>query len=242
MLNEICEALKARSEDRLIERKYKFFQAYKGGYGEGDHFLGVDNPNVREVANEFQSQANFKIIKKLLHSKYHEVRFAGLIIMERQFDKACKNRTLDKEKQERIYKLYIDEINAINNWDLVDLSAPHILGRYLLDKSDRSILYCLADTGELWKERISILSTLAFIRNKDFKDTLKLASKFLHHNHDLMHKAVGWMLREIGKKDFETEVEFLKKNKYNTIPRTTLRYSIEKFPEVIRQQYLKGEA
>ncbi len=242
MLNEIYDALKARSEDRLIKRKYKFFQAFKGGYGEGDHFLGVDNPNVRKVANEFKSQADFKVIMKLLHSKYHEMRFAGLIIMERQFDKACKKKTLDKDKQKKIYELYINEVNAINNWDLVDLSAPHILGRFLAEKSDRSILYRLANTGELWKERISILSTLAFIRNKDFNDTLKLARKFLHHNHDLMHKAVGWMLREIGKKDFETEAEFLQKNKYHTIPRTTLRYAIEKFPEDLRQQYLKGEA
>ena len=242
MLRKIHKALLARSEKRLIERKYTFFQSFPGGYGEGDEFLGVNNPNLREVARDYIEKADFEIIRQLLHSEYHEERLLGLIILERQFDRACKKKTYNMQRQQEIYKLYLQEKKAINNWDLVDLSAPQILGRYLLTRDDRSVLYELAESGDLWQERISIISTHAFIRAYDFRDTLNLAGRFLQHPHDLMHKAVGWMLREIGKKNFETELEFLQQNNYREIPRTALRYAIEKFPEKLRQQYLKGEA
>ena len=242
MLKEIRKTLRARSKDRLITRKYTYFQSFPGGYGEGDEFLGVDNPNLREVAREYRDKIGLKVIRQLLHSEYHEERLLALIILERKFDRACKKKTLDEKLQQDIYELYLQEKKAINNWDLVDLSSSQILGRYLLPRENRSILYELAESGDLWQERIAIISTHAFIRAGDFTDTLKLAARFLQHPHDLMHKAVGWMLREVGKKDLNTELNFLRNHHYNTIPRTTLRYAIEKFPEDLRQQYLKGEA
>lgn len=243
MLKTIRRNLKERSEERLVARKNKFFQNFKGGYGEGDYFLGVDNPNLRAVAKEYKDIASTEIITKLLHSKYHEERLVGLVIMERQFDKACKKKSYNPEKQHELYELYLKEIKFINNWDLVDLSSSQIVGRYLVDrKDDRKVLYELSKTNNLWQERIAIISTHAFIRRNDFNDTLKLAKHFLHHQHDLMHKAVGWMLREIGNRDLDTELDFLKSNSYQSIPRTCLRYAIEKFPEDLRLKYLKGKA
>ena len=239
ILLEIRKELQKRSEERLISRKHKFFQCHKGGYGEGDKFLGVDNPNLRAVAKVYRNIC-IKEITALICSEYHEERLLSLLIMDLQYTHADKKRSLNPTLQQKLYTLYLEKISHINNWDLVDLSAPNIIGKYLLNKDDRKTLYSLATSNNLWQERIAILSTLTFIRNKDFTDTFKLAEYFLPHPHDLMHKAIGWMLREIGKKDLTAEETFLTKH-YQQIPRTSLRYAIEKFPENKRQKYLKGK-
>jgi 3-methyladenine DNA glycosylase AlkD len=170
-------------------------------------------------------------IQKLLDSPIHEHRLTGLFILTYKFEKASNNA------QKIIYDFYLKNTKAINNWDLVDCSAHKIVGDYLIDK-DRSILYKLAQSKNLWEQRIAIVATFAFIRNKDFEDCLNLAEIFLTHKHDLIHKAVGWMLREVGKKDELVLVSFLNPN-YQKMPRTMLRYAIEKFPENIRKKYLK---
>ncbi len=242
MLKKIRDTLRGKSDSKLLKKQYSFFQSVPGGYGEGDHFLGINNPNIRLVAREYFSRVDFKIITDLLHSKYHEERLLALIMMERQFNKASQKTSFDLQRQKELYQLYLAEIDVINNWDLVDLTAPHIPGRYLLDKKDRSILYQLARSGKLWHERIAILSSHAFIRKGFFTDALKLSEILLHHPHDLIHKAVGWSLREIGKRDLNTELEFLHINSYQSMPRTALRYAIERFPEPLRQRYLKGLA
>ncbi len=244
MLTKIRSALKEYVVEEKIAGKYKFFQAYPGGYGAGDHFLGIDNPSLRTVAREYFRRTELPTLTTLIRSKYHEERLLALILMERKFDHACKQKSSNPELQEQLYRLYLEETKYINNWDLVDLSAPPLLGRYLLEKDtqERDILYRFAASGDLWQERIAILATLTFIRAGEFSHTLKLAAKFLHHEHDLMHKAVGWMLREVGKRDLDTELKFLQEHDYRSIPRTALRYAIEKFPEPLRLQYLKGEA
>ncbi len=242
MLKEIRDSLKLRSNQNLQKKQYSFFQCFPGGYGEGDHFLGINNPDIRLLAREYFSRVDFKIITTLLHSKYHEERLLALIMLERQFDQSCKKKSFDRQRQQEIYQLYLAEIEVINNWDLVDLTAPHIPGRYLLDKKDRAILYQLAGSGRLWQERIAIISAHAFIRKGFFTDALKLSEILLHHPHDLIHKAVGWSLREIGKRELNTELEFLQTHSYQTMPRTALRYAIERFPEPLRQRYLKGLA
>jgi 3-methyladenine DNA glycosylase AlkD len=166
-----------------------------------------------------------------VRNEYHEIRLFGLIVWTYKFPK----ETEDGRKQ--IYELYLSNTEYINNWDLVDLSAYKIVGEYLLDK-ERSVLYDLANSNDLWDQRISVISTFAFIRNKEFEDTLNISKILLNHSHDLIHKAVGWMLREVGKRDLKIEEEFLQKY-YKDMPRTMLRYAIEKFEEDKRQRYLK---
>lgn len=168
-----------------------------------------------------------------MQSEFHEHRLTALIILVHKFEKV---RTEEEKKQ--IVDLYFANLDYVNNWDLVDTSADKILGAYLADK-DRSLLYQLARTDHLWKQRIAIMATFYFIRNNDFTDTLEIARILLNHEHDLIHKAVGWMLREVGKRGFETEFEFLQKY-YREMPRTMLRYAIEKFDEDLRQQFLQG--
>lgn len=209
----------------------KFFKCSKGEYGEGDKFLGVTVPNQRKIAQKHK-EASLKVIKDLLESKYHEHRLTGLLILTYKFPKA------DKKAQKDIYKFYLKHINAVNNWDLVDLSAPKILGAYLLvHHQQRKILYDLAKSKNLWQRRIAILSTYTFIKNNDFKDALQVSEILLNDEHDLIHKAVGWMLREIGKINQETEEKFLKSH-YKKMPRTMLRYAIEKFSESKRKFYM----
>lgn len=211
----------------------RFFQAFKGGYGEGDCFIGVVVPHQRKVAKKYYKAIDMKDIEKLLNEPVHEYRLTALFMLVYKFEK-----TKDERDREVIVDTYLTNIKAVNNWDLVDLSAPNILGAFLFDK-DKSILYDMAETPDLWKQRIAILSTFYFIRQGKFDDTLKIAKILLHHEHDLIHKAVGWMLREIGNRDFDVEYEFLKDN-YKSMPRTMLRYAIEKFEPDLRQKFLKG--
>jgi 3-methyladenine DNA glycosylase AlkD len=205
-----------------------FFKTGKGEYGEGDIFLGIQVPLQRKIALKYKD-ASLKDIQKLLKSKFHEYRLVALLILVEK----CRKPADTKE----IVDIYLKNTKHINNWDLVDLSAPKILGEYLLRK-DRKILYKLAKSKLLWEKRIAVLSTFAFIRNMEFKDTINLSEILLNDQHDLMHKAVGWMLREVGKRNINTEEVFLKKY-YKKMPRTMLRYAIEKFPPSKKQFYMK---
>lgn len=211
----------------------RFFNAYPGGYGEGDQFLGIKVPDQRKVAKKYYRNISLEGVQILLRSPIHEYRLTALLILVYKFEKA----KLDEDK-DAIVDLYINNLEYVNNWDLVDASAYKILGAYL-EERDRSILYRLARSNHLWSQRVAIIATLWFIRKNQFSDTLNIAEILLNHEHDLIHKAVGWMLREVGKKDFETEFEFLKMH-YKQMPRTMLRYAIEKFEPELRQQFLKG--
>ena len=209
----------------------RFFKTGKGQYGEGDVFLGLTVPETRQIARSYL-HLNLKDLEKLLSDKVHEIRLAALMILTENYRKA---------KDKKIVDFYLKNTKQINNWDLVDLSADKILGEFLLDNSrDRKVLYRLAKSRDLWEKRISIISTFAFIRKNDFKDTLKISEILLKDKHDLIHKAVGWMLREVGKRDVKVLESFLKKH-YKEMPRTMLRYSIEKFPEEKRKKYLAGK-
>jgi 3-methyladenine DNA glycosylase AlkD len=210
-----------------------FFKTGPGEYGEGDVFLGVVVPDIRRVAREFQA-APLSEIKTLLASAIHEERLLSLLMLVHAFTKG------DDAAKKKIYELYLKNTRYINNWDLVDLSAPNIVGAYLAGKS-RKPLYTLAKSRDLWERRIAILSTFAFIKQNDHRDSLRIAAMLLNDDHDLIHKAIGWMLREVGKRDEAVEETFLKRY-YKKMPRTMLRYAIERFPEGKRQRYLNGRA
>jgi 3-methyladenine DNA glycosylase AlkD len=214
----------------------KFFQTHPGGYGEGDKFLGVSVPDIRKVAKQ-NTHLSLKEIEPLIESKFHEERLLALLILTYQFPKASF------EKQKQIVNFYLKNTDKINNWDLVDSSAHKILGEWLLKEENRDklkILDELSKSKNMWEQRISIISTFAFINKYKFEPSLKLAKGFLSHKHDLMHKAVGWVLREIWKKDADLVEEFLKEN-YNEIPRTSLRYAIERMDEVKRKKFLNRD-
>lgn len=209
-----------------------FFKTGKGQYGEGDIFLGISVPRQRFIAARYLD-FSLNDIEQLLHAKFHEYRLISLIILTEKYKKSTENDRTE------IYLFYVKNASYINNWDLVDASADKIVGAYLLDKP-REKLYELANSQNLWEKRIAIVATYAFIKQKEYKDTLGIAEILLHDKHDLIQKAVGWMLREVGKRvSQEQEEEFLKKN-YQTMPRTMLRYAIERFPEEKRKKYLKG--
>jgi len=210
-----------------------FFKTGPGEYGEGDIFLGVVVPDIRRVAKEFQD-APLREVIKLLKSAIHEERLLALLLLVGAYTRG------DDALKKKIFSLYLKNTKFINNWDLVDLSAPNIVGTHLLERS-RKPLYMLARSTDLWKRRIAVLSTFAFIRQNDFDDTLRISKNLLKDDHDLIHKAVGWMLREIGKRDLRTEELFLKQH-YKKMPRTMLRYAIERFPEGKRRNYLDGKA
>jgi 3-methyladenine DNA glycosylase AlkD len=227
----------ARPEE--VEGKKRFFKVCPGGYSENDVFMGVTNGDLRKISKRYIN-LDFSQIEKLLSSEVHEYRQIGLFILVLRFERACKKNSYDQAEQKAVYDFYLKRLEAVNNWDLVDSSAHYIIGAFLLEKEDRSVIYELADSGDLWRERVAVISTFAFIRNNDFSDILKLAEKFLCHEHDLIHKAVGWMLREVGKRDCSAEEKFLRRN-YLQMPRTMLRYAIEKFSEDLRQKYLKSK-
>jgi len=208
----------------------RFFKTGPGQYGEGDVFIGVVVPHTRSIARS-NSGTPKEDIAKLLQSKYHEARLCALLILVERFKKA------PEEEKTVIFNFYLKNTSQINNWDLVDLTAPKIVGEYLLDK-DRAILYRLAESDNLWEQRIAIVSTYTLIRNNDFTDTFELSKRFLTHKHDLMHKAVGWMLRETGKRDPKALTDFLE-SFAPVMPRTALRYAIEHYPEPERQYFLK---
>lgn len=227
---KIREELEALSTPEKRDFLPYFFKTGKGQYGEGDKFLGVVVPDSRKVAKKYKDIL-FPEIKTLLNSEYHECRLCALLILVERFKKA------DEQGRKDIYEFYLSHTHRINNWDLVDLSSQYIVGEYLLDK-DRSVLYTLADSELLWDQRIAVLATFPFIRNNDFKDLLALSEKLLYHKHDLMHKAVGWLLREAGKKDKTVLIDFLDCY-YREMPRTMLRYSIEKLTPEERAHYMK---
>ncbi len=209
----------------------RFFKTGKGEYGEGDIFYGITVPVQRIIAKQFKD-LSLGDLKVLINSKVHEERLIAAFILVEQFQKA------NEKKQKTIFNFYIKNRSGINNWDLVDLSAPKIVGQYLIDK-DKKLLYKFAHSKDLWEKRIAILSTFTFMRQHWFEDTFIISEILMLDEHDLIHKAVGWMLREVGNRDIEAEEEFLKKY-YKTMPRTALRYAIEKFPEKKRKNYLKG--
>lgn len=207
-----------------------FFKTGKGQYGEGDKFLGVVVPDTRKVAKKHKGVA-FDVITEMLGSEYHECRLCALLMLVERFKKA------KEEERKLIAEFYLANTTSINNWDLVDLTAKDIIGEYLVDK-DRAILYQLAESSLLWDQRIAVISTFAFIRRNDFKDIVTLSEKLLDHKHDLMHKATGWMLREAGKRDKGILIAFL--DRYNKkMPRTMLRYAIEKLDAEERAHYMK---
>jgi 3-methyladenine DNA glycosylase AlkD len=230
MIKELKKDLKALSGTKVKDLQ-RFFKTGKGEYGEGDIFIGVTMPNIRIVAKRYLD-ISFNELQELLESGIHEYRMIALLILTYIYPKA------EEKQKEKIYKFYIKNTKYINNWDLVDVTCPRIVGEHLLNRN-KDILYTFAKSKDLWKKRIAILATLTFIREKQFEDTLKISEILLNDKHDLIHKAVGWMLRELGKKDQKTEEEFLKKHCLQ-MPRTMLRYAIEKFEEKKRQAYLKG--
>lgn len=209
-----------------------FFKTGKGQYGEGDVFWGIRVPETRKIAKEFK-ELPFDEIKKVLKNPVHEIRLCGLLILVEQFKKA------KKEDRKKIVDFYLSQTQYINNWDLVDLSCYNILGTYLSDKP-RDILYSLAESENMWEQRIAIISTWIFIRNNEFADTLAISKMLLNHPHDLIHKAIGWMLREVYKRDNDLILDFVKTH-YEEMPRTALRYAIEKFPEDERKNILQGK-
>ncbi len=231
MIN-IQKELRRLSNNKIAEHSQRFFKTGKGEYGEGDKFLGIRVPMLRKLAKKY-NRTSIEDVYKLLKSRFHEERLLALIILVDLFKRA------EGKDQESIYMFYLDNTRFINNWDLVDCSAEHIVGAFLCG-IDKKQLYTLADSNNLWERRISIMSTFHFIKQNEFVDTLKLSGVLLNDEEDLIHKAVGWMLREIGKRDIEVEDKFLKKH-YKKMPRTMLRYAIEKFTEEKRKSYLKGE-
>ena len=210
-----------------------FFKTGKGEYGEGDVFRGMKIPVLRKLAKKYQDMTCAEV-EKLLTSKFHEDRMLALLLMVGNYSKT------DDAGKKQIYTMYLRNTRFINSWDLVDVTAHHIVGHYLMDKS-REPLYRLARSKILWERRIAIIATFHYIRQNKFDDTLKIAVMLIDDPHDLMHKAVGWMLREVGKRDVLSEEQFLKTH-YRQMPRTMLRYAIERFPEAKRRAYLEGKA
>ena len=230
-LAQLKSAIRKHADKKRAEASKWFFKTNKGQYGEGDVFLGLTMPQERAVAKQFTS-LKLKDIQTLLKSKIHEERMISLLILVAQYEK-----TLDPKP----VKFYLKNSKKINNWDLIDVTSPKIVGHYLLNKkAERKILYKLARSKNLWEKRISIISTAMFIYHNQLNDTIKISKILLKDKHDLIHKAVGWMLREVGKKDEKQLVKFLKQN-YSNLPRTTLRYAIERFPEKRRKQMLVGK-
>lgn len=231
------EQLKVKLEKLSNPVKAKHLQGYfktgKGEYGEGDIFIGITVPNLRKVAKEFET-LDFSDIKELLTSPIHEKRVVSLFILSNKFH----NKKADEKVKKQIYDFYMKHLEYVNNWDLVDDAARKILGSYLLDK-DRSVLYKLAKSKNIWERRNAIISTFVFIQKGESKDTIQISEMLLEDKHDLIHKAVGWMLREMGKRvDVKLLEEFLDKQASN-MPRVMLRYAIEKLPDKKRNKYLE---
>ena len=229
IINELEEL--ASADDAVFLQR--FFKTGPGEYGEGDSFLGVRNPQTRTIAKKYYKDVSNQQLKLLLASKWHEVRLCALVMMN--FSMASKATEQTRKKQ--IFDLYISQItSSINNWDLVDISAPHVVGEYLINNKDRTILLKLAE-GDLWQKRVAIISTFAFIRKNDFEYATLLCKKLMYEKHNLMYKAVGWTMREIGKKDKSILLNILDKHA-STMPRTALRYSIEKLSQDEKSYYM----
>lgn len=235
-MNAIFKELKRVADARQRDVLMRFFKTGKGEYGEGDKFLGVKVPVTRAIVKAHWAACSDADVDTLITSPYHEARLAGLLVLLRRY-KAAK---ADEARRELLVDEYFRYMKFIDNWDLVDLTCYEILGNWYLTH-DRERLREMARKGEtIWVRRIAVVTTLQFIRQDDFGTTLEIAQILLDHPHDLIHKAVGWMLREVGKRNRRVLEDFLQP-RYRTMPRTMLRYAIEKFPEDVRQKYLKGQ-
>ncbi len=228
-MDSLKEAIKKQASPSRALNSQRFFKTGKGQYGEGDIFLGLTVPQCRIIAREFRD-ISLNEIEKHLDSKFHEERLIALLILVENYEK----QTIERKK---IFDFYLAHTQYINNWDLVDLSAHKIVGEFLQDK-DKKLLYELAKSNYLWERRIAIISTFAFIKEGRFEDSLKLAEVLMNDKHDLIHKAVGWMLREVGKKDITILERFLDEH-HKQMPRTMLRYSLERLSEEKRRHYMQ---
>lgn len=231
-LKEILSRVRSLGDPKRARDLQRFFKTGPGEYGEGDVFLGLHVPEIRKLAKEYQA-LSLSIIIQLLHSPVHEIRLMALLIMVRAYQKG------DTALKERIYQTYLQNTRVINSWDLVDLSADHIVGAHL-SRVSYDPLQALTSSDLIWERRIAVIATFPLIKKGEFSKTLTIAQMLLQDPEDLIHKAVGWMLREVGKRNQKTEESFLKAH-YKTMPRTMLRYAIEKFPENLRKRYLKGK-
>ncbi|MBR6868687.1 MAG: DNA alkylation repair protein [Bacteroidales bacterium] len=253
MMNVLLQEMLAQADPSQVEGLSRFFKTGPGQYGEGDKFLGIKVPVTRQVVKACWREVGLSELDECIRSEYHEVRLAALLTLVEIFAHAKKGPvktvtsgpTLSGISQSECVDFYLAHTAFINNWDLVDLSCYPLLGVWLLDK-DRSLLYDLARKGNtLWEQRIGIVSTMTFIRHGQLDDTFAIADILLHHPHDLIHKAVGWLLREAGKRDEAALKAWLQAEgheagpRYQSMPRTMLCYAIEKFPESVRQQYLR---
>ncbi|MDR2065698.1 MAG: DNA alkylation repair protein [Prevotellaceae bacterium] len=229
--NVIVEKLRSMSNMQKAREMARYFKTGYGEYAENDVFLGVGTPEIRSISKQYFKEINLSQTALLLQSKYHEIRRAGIEILVQKMEKE-----IDGHKRQKILFCYLNNIHKINNWDLVDASAPNLLGAFVEDK-DKSVLYDFAVSNSLWKQRIAIIATFYYIRKGNFEDTLAIIEILMDNKHDLIHKAIGWMLREIGKRDIETELKFL--DKYAAkLPRTALRYALEKFDDNLREYYM----
>jgi 3-methyladenine DNA glycosylase AlkD len=229
---EVITQLKSFATAERKKQNEYYFKTGAGQYSEFDQFIGVRTPQIRLIAKQYYRHINFNEIDKLINHAVHEIRYCGLIILVYQYQAG---------DQEAVFDYYLKNLNAVNNWDLVDYSTPHIIGDYLFKHQDKlSLLYDWTKSDDLWERRIAIVATFAFIKQGEFAPTLEIGKLLLNDKADLIHKALGWMLREIYKKDSKTCKTFLREN-YAQLPRTTLRYAIERMQENERQRYLKGE-
>jgi 3-methyladenine DNA glycosylase AlkD len=232
-LNKIIDSLNQYKDTKKdIQSLEKFFQVYPGGYGEGDKFIGVSVPNQRLISKKYFKEVTIDELAELLHSPIHEHRLTTLLMLVLKYQ---KSKSIDE--QEQVAELYLNNLDYVNGWDLVDSSAHLILGAHLEKTGKFEILDELAQSNHLWKQRVSIIATYHFIRKKNFEHTLQISEKLVSHKHDLIHKAVGWMLREVGNRSLNNELPFL--DKYaKTMPRTMLRYAIEKLEPRLKEKYM----
>ncbi len=229
--SEIRKAIRALGDSAIAEHSQRFFKTGKGEYGEGDKFLGIRAPVIRRQVQKYR-EAPLRVIVALLRSPWHEERLFAVLSLAKRF------RLGDDDTRRTVFETYLDHLNYVNNWDLVDGSAHLIIGPWLEGRS-RKLLHKLARSKSLWERRVAIMSTYHFIKNGDFADTLAIAETLVNDREDLIHKAVGWMLREVGNRHLKTEELFLQSH-YKVMPRTMLRYAIERFPENKRRAYLEG--
>ena len=259
-MNTLLSQMIAHADPSQVEGLARFFKTGPGQYGYGDQFLGIKVPVTRSVVKECWKSVSFEDLEECISSEYHEVRLAALLALVEMFrhchaerpschseHPSCHSERSEESLKTKCIAFYLSHTAYINNWDLVDLSCYPLLGEWLLNASDRSLLYDLARNGKtIWEQRIGIVSTITFVRHGQLADTFAIADILLHHPHDLIHKAVGWLLREAGKKDKAALVDYLchserseESPRYKVMPRTMLRYAIEKFPEAERLQYLR---
>jgi 3-methyladenine DNA glycosylase AlkD len=230
--DHIVEHLRELSDEHRAQQMSRYFKTAYGEYGEGDRFFGVPVPVQRALVKPLAESASIEDIEQLFESSYHESRFCALLLLMHLYKRG------NDQQREAYVRWYLDHLERVNNWDLVDCSCPSILGAFLEDR-DRGLLCRLAQRDHLWTQRVAIITTLHFIRQQEYDDTFVIADLLLDHRHDLIHKAVGWMLREVGKRDTERLREFMEP-RYRSMPRTMLRYAVERLPEQLRRGYLDG--